>query len=480
MTDALPLRIFLASPSDVADERETVRTCVEEHNRRHADDDVARFEVVGWERVRGTARRPQEAINELIGECHFLVAVFRRSWGSEPGSPWGYTSGTEEELFAGLLDLGVPEQPMRDVWVGFLDDPSRELRLEQLREQMASRHSLMYEALSDRRDLKVKLAERLESWAATATYKVARQVDLLPSTGRDVLRAANLRSHGEKLVELGQPGAGRDALKEAAALGGPEEQLAYSRFLARNGDLEEAYAATQRAIEYFSTGERALYSPAAAEAFAAQAGVLRQQGRDLDAIGRLDGALTLLGSEDSSDSYTERVRCKVLDELGLAHQRVEHLELARQSFERALRSRRNSGTVVKVAQSLINLSRLEVKVGNLTQASEYVDEVLDLLASTPPGVLRANAETLAAQVRLRLGAPLEGVPHANWALSLNRQVGNRHGIAISLLLLAQCYKSAGMKDEALAAARECIEVNASMGNRTGVERAQWIIDQVEK
>ena len=84
----------------------------------------AAYEVVGWERVRGTARRPQEAINELIGESHFLIALFKGSWGSEPGSPWGYTSGTEEELFTGLLELGRAEQPMRDVWVVFLDHPS--------------------------------------------------------------------------------------------------------------------------------------------------------------------------------------------------------------------------------------------------------------------------------------------------------------------------------------------------------------------
>ena len=101
MADALPLRIFLASPGDLAKEREVVRACVDEHRaRRKGVSDVA-YEVVGWERVRGTARRPQEAINELIGESHFLIALFKGSWGSEPGSPWGYTSGTEEELFMG-------------------------------------------------------------------------------------------------------------------------------------------------------------------------------------------------------------------------------------------------------------------------------------------------------------------------------------------------------------------------------------------
>jgi integrase len=103
MTDALPLRIFLASPGDIADEREVVRLCVDEHRERGKDQSSVAYEVVGWERVRGTARRPQEAINELISESHFLIVLFKGSWGSEPGSPWGYSSGTEEELFTGLL-----------------------------------------------------------------------------------------------------------------------------------------------------------------------------------------------------------------------------------------------------------------------------------------------------------------------------------------------------------------------------------------
>ncbi len=64
--------------------------------------------------MRGTVRRAQEAINELIAESHFMIALFKNAWGSTPGSPWGYTSGTEEELFTGLLELGQAEQPMRD------------------------------------------------------------------------------------------------------------------------------------------------------------------------------------------------------------------------------------------------------------------------------------------------------------------------------------------------------------------------------
>jgi len=475
MVDALPLRIFLASPGDVRDEREVVRVCVDEHNARRRGDSNVTYEVVGWDRVRGTARRPQEAINELIAESHFLVALFKGSWGSEPGSPWGYTSGSEEELFTGLLDLGRAEQPMRDVWVAFLNHPSPAEQIVTLREQMSRQHSVMYESIADVRDFKAKLTDRLETWEALAGSKVVQRIDLLPSSGKDVLRAANLRLRGEKLVDLGQAEAGRTALKEAAVLGGPVEHLAYARFLARHGDLDEAYSSTQRAIDHFASGTSGLYSSLAAQAFAAQAGVLRRQGRDIDAIGRLEQALTLL---DSRDAFAQKIRCRILDELGLARQQIGDLASARSDFEAALKSRRGSEHDLEVCQSLVNLARLEVRAGHLDTAAVHADEVITTLRGTPPTALHANAEVLAAQVRLRQGRPDEGVPYAQRALSLNRQIANRRGEAISLLLLAQCCRAAGRNPEAAEHARACVEVNRSMGNEEGAQRAQWILDQL--
>ncbi|GLW10096.1 hypothetical protein Misp01_52250 [Microtetraspora sp. NBRC 13810] len=477
MADALPLRIFLASPGDLSDEREVVRASVDEYNARCRCESNVAYEVVGWERVRGTARRPQEAINELIGESHFLVALFKGSWGSESGSPWGYTSGSEEELFTGLLELGRAEQPMRDVWVAFLNHPSPAERIVKLREQMSRHHAMMYESIADMRELKTKLTDRLDAWKALAGSKVHRHVDLLPSSGKDVLRAANLRLRGEKLVDLGQAEAGRADLREAAALGGPAEQLAYARFLARYGLLDEAHAATQRAIDHFVSTASHLYAPLAAEAFAAQAGVLRRQGRDVDAIGRLEQALTLLSE---SDAYAQKVRCRILDDLGLAHQKIGDLGPARRAFQKSLDSRRALGNDLDVCQSLVNLARLEVRVGDLETAASHANEVVSTLRGTPPTALHANAEALAAQVCLRQGRPDEGMPYAERALSLNRQIASRRGEAISLLVLAQCCRAAGMGREAGEHARACLEVNTAMGNRDGEQRAQWLLDQLDE
>lgn len=404
-----------------------------------------------------------------------MVVLFKKSWGSEPGSPWGYTSGTEEELFTGLLELGQAEQPMRDLWVAFLEESSPATQIVTLRKELSRQHSLMYESIESRRDLKDKLTERLETWEAMAGYKTPRHVDLLPSSGKDVLRAANERMRGEKLVDLGQADAGRAALKEAAALGGPIEQLAYAKFQARHGDLDGALGSAQLAIEHLSASSVTLHSPLAAEAFAAQAGFLRRQGRDLDAIGRLERALTLLSD---SDAYAQRVRCRILDDLGLAHQKVDDTPSARRCFETAFEVRRGAGDSMGACQSQVNLARLEVNAGNLATAAEYADKVVETLRGTPPTSLHANAEALAAQVRLREGKAIDGVSYAERALSLNRQIANRNGEAKALLVLAQCHRAAGDKSEAERYARACLDLNTSMNNDEGSRRAQWQLDQL--
>lgn len=199
MTEVLPLNIFLAAPSDAEREREIVRHAVDDWNMRHSTSGV-RFAVVGWESRRGTARRAQEAINELIGECHFLVAVFKDQWGSETGSSWGYTSGTEEEIFTALLELGQADQPMRDVWIGFVESTTCEPAVVAFKTQMNQRHTMLYESIADVADLTVKITARLDGWAASSADKTARHVELVSSTGSEILRAARLRVEGEKLI----------------------------------------------------------------------------------------------------------------------------------------------------------------------------------------------------------------------------------------------------------------------------------------
>jgi tetratricopeptide (TPR) repeat protein len=474
MVEGIPLRLFVATPGDLSIERKVVSTVIDEHNARQATD-ITKFEMVGWESVRGTARRPQEAINDLIGECHYLVALYKKSWGSEPGSPWGYTSGTEEELFTALLQLGQGDRPMRDVWVAFIQNASPAPEITRLREQMSNRHALMYETIADTPDLKSKLTDRLAGWTAIAGPKVARHVNLIPSSGKDILLAATLRRDGEQLVELGVPDYGAEKLKEAAVLGGPPEQLAYARFLARCGQLDAAQASIQSAIDYFATQSGMLRSPLAAEAFAAQAGLLRRQGSDRDAIGRLRHALTLL---EEGDPYATAVRCRILDELGLAHQQLGELYSAQQNFELALEERTKQGDIVAVCQSRVNLARFDVAKDDLDSARDHANQALAGLSEIPPSALHANAEVLRAQVLLRQGSALEALENTARAIAINRQIGSRRGEAIALLVSAQCLRASGDVPQAIGHAEQALALNESMGNEFGQNRARWLLDQL--
>jgi tetratricopeptide (TPR) repeat protein len=474
MSDTRSLRVFVASPSDLDKERELVKSTIDRYNAtlRHSG---RTYELVGWEATRGTARRPQDQINELICSSEFLIVLFKASWGSDPGSPFGYTSGTEEELFTGLLELGTAEQPLEDIWVGFIDDPAPAAEITALRTQLQQRHALQYESIAGDLDLDRKLSDRLEGWQKTAGIKTARQFDLVPQSGRNVLGAAKLRHDGESFIRLGRTDLGLEKLGAAAELGGPKEQLAYARALGRRGRLEEALMQATAAIDVILAGSIELNSTLAGDAFVTEAGILRRQGSDLEAITRLG---IILGELDDRASAAWRVRARILDERGLAYQRLERLPEASADFVAAHQLRLTHGRSLEIAQSLVNLIRLKTRERDFEAAGSYAETMLITLDETTPSDLHANAWTAIAQLRLRQGLATEGISYGLQALRLNEQTANTSGVAKSLLVLAQCSRASGNLDEARGYAERCIEVNESMGNRWGADRARWQLDQL--
>ena len=92
--------VFLASPGDVADERQAVREFFAEFNRHTAPAWNARFELLDWEHYAHTGGdRPQKLITEQVLERHgeslvLTIVILGQRFGSPTGE---YQSGTEEE-----------------------------------------------------------------------------------------------------------------------------------------------------------------------------------------------------------------------------------------------------------------------------------------------------------------------------------------------------------------------------------------------
>lgn len=89
---------MIASPGDVAAERNVIREIITEWNNVNADSRRNVLLSIGWEThsVPEMGNRPQAIINkQILGGCDLLVGVFWTRLGTETGA---YQSGTVEEI----------------------------------------------------------------------------------------------------------------------------------------------------------------------------------------------------------------------------------------------------------------------------------------------------------------------------------------------------------------------------------------------
>lgn len=94
------LKVFLASPSDMAPERGAAKQVVDGYNKRWADHLGIQVELVGWEDTVSQMGRPQAIINQDLDQCEVFIGMMWKHWGSSPDkdSRNAYTSGFEEEF----------------------------------------------------------------------------------------------------------------------------------------------------------------------------------------------------------------------------------------------------------------------------------------------------------------------------------------------------------------------------------------------
>ena len=96
--DAKVFNVMIASPGDVASERNIIREVIYEWNTIHSQTRKIVLMPVGWETHSSPEMgdRPQAIINkQVLGKCDLLVGVFWTRIGTETGD---YVSGTVEEI----------------------------------------------------------------------------------------------------------------------------------------------------------------------------------------------------------------------------------------------------------------------------------------------------------------------------------------------------------------------------------------------
>lgn len=477
MSDAPNLRVFIASPGDCSRERERVRQVIDEVSLRNLSDDLSQIETVGWEQVPGTARRPQEVINDDLRRCDYLIVLLKDNWGSEPGSRWGYSSGTEEELFTGLLELQDRHAPMRDVFIIFLEGgtPSREIAA--LRDQLNTTHGLMYEPAASEAQLVAAVKRRVHAWAKDISPKQPRHVPLTPSSGQDVLAADAARRDGLKLADMGLLDEAADKLSHAASFQDPAAMLDYARFLARGAKYDAAKTLYEKVIKLQSSTPGAVFSGAAAEAYSSLGKLAQRQGDPTTAIHHHRCAIDLISG---GDIRSRQVSSDVYDALGLAYQDAGSYSDALVAFEKAIEIRSTLADPARLAQSHVNIGRRKLHLGDLASGAAHSETALALLRDGAPSPLLANATVLRAQLYAAENDYTSAIDSAQEALALNRQFGNRAGQAVCLNVIAQNHLAKGEMAAASTSAQYCLELNVQSRNPSGQAAAHHLLAKIAR
>lgn len=119
------IRIFVASPSGLDEERRAILETIENINRRNSSHWLLQFKAIGWEDTVGGNRRAQDIINRDLETCDYFFGLMADRWGSSP-YPSGdvktkYTSGFEEEYE--LAQKMYQSGKMADIFLFFKKNP---------------------------------------------------------------------------------------------------------------------------------------------------------------------------------------------------------------------------------------------------------------------------------------------------------------------------------------------------------------------
>jgi hypothetical protein len=208
------VRVFLASPGDLVEERKTAKAAVEEINVLYAHDLGYQIELVGWEDTVASVGRPQALINRDLERCELFVGMMFRRWGTPPDTTSHYSSGFEEEFrtsFERKQAGGVPEMSMLFKTVGeeFLKDPGEDLqKVLRFKDELISGKQVYFEHFGDLPDFAFKFKrcvaahvrqvrdrEGAQTWQNAAWVTKMRTFAMRPfwRSGKEVARSRSRR-----------------------------------------------------------------------------------------------------------------------------------------------------------------------------------------------------------------------------------------------------------------------------------------------
>jgi tetratricopeptide (TPR) repeat protein len=481
--------VFLASPGNMATEREACRKVIREFNEGRSESERVAFIVRAWEDMPGGVGRPQDRINPKLDDCDFMILILGDRWGSPPALDGPYTSGTEEEFYRCLDLLARPDAAMRDLLVlfktlepGRVRDPGPQLlKVMSFRDSLEKSKALQYVTFDSDESLATAIGKKLAEWARPLDARTPAKITL-PDAEDSV--EPPTQATREQLLNTARDHAANGVLMQAEAAfahaiedGDVDAVSEFALFMRRTGRLERALELNRQIIEdpkILRATDRDSIAHRV-KALANMGVIHRKRGSLSDSIVALQEAVR---TADSSDFPVYQDLCYALDNYGLSLLRANKVDLAHEQFEKAHALRKEFGTGRDLAQSAVNLGRQALLLEDFQRASALFVEALENPDTASDDHLLANVLCGLAEARLRQGSR-EGVHDLlNRALELNASLGNSDGISIAHALLARLFLLEDAPERAAEHAELCRQESEKTNNATGHGTAALLLARV--
>jgi hypothetical protein len=157
------VKVFLASPGDLAEERKIAKVIVDDFNSQLADALGYQVELVGWEDTLPGVGRPQAIINRDLDGCDLFIGMLWKRWGTPLGTE-PYSSGFEEEFNRSMTRNAKEGRPeinllLKDLDAASLADPGDHLKkVIAFKEKVFGEKKLLAGTFADVRDFELSSA----------------------------------------------------------------------------------------------------------------------------------------------------------------------------------------------------------------------------------------------------------------------------------------------------------------------------------
>jgi hypothetical protein len=156
------VKVFLASPGDMTEERRAARAVVDEVNSIWGASMGYQIDLVGWEETVSSHGRPQELINRDLEQCELFYGMIWKRWGTPPSKSGPFTSGFEEEFVTSLERCKISGRPSRRLAFKAVDpdllrDPGPELsKVISFKQRLVEDKEMLFENFDDIADFQFK------------------------------------------------------------------------------------------------------------------------------------------------------------------------------------------------------------------------------------------------------------------------------------------------------------------------------------